>query len=780
MLNHRKGLSFVPLGAAVILACLVFVSSLFLGAHHIDVAEQQREEQLIGQDVAPRVDDVSGRMNPFTLWDEAFRKLQGRLDKVWADENIGSLTKSIYYSRVLILDRADRPVYAKQTSRPVTPSDIGALVALAAPAIADVRKRESSPVGAALGTPVRANIIGLVEGRPALAIAALVRSDTGKVKSLFPRGPILVLQVSLDTNLRQTFAKRFLLDDLRIDTVRNQRNDGNAEVVLAKLPDGRRIVLTWTPQKPGATLLKRSAVFLVIAALCVAIAGVVAILHASRVTRKLVVSQAEARRLALEDPLTGLANRLLFTDRLEHAREQLKRGDHVLGILCLDLDRFKEVNDSLGHEAGDALLKEVGRRLNLMCRAEDTVARIGGDEFVILARSPEAAGASDLAARVVAVLSGSALLAAGEVTLSCSVGVTILVDPEVTQSEALRQADLALYRAKQSGRGQFCFFEPEMDARLKDRKALEIDLREAVRANTLTVAYQPLVDVAGRLSGVEALARWNHATRGEIEPSVFIPIAESTGLISSLADKVFERTCLAARDWGGLRVSVNISPVQLRLPGLIERFAATLEATGVSASQFDLEITEGVLLDDDARTHAVLAGLRRMGFSLVLDDFGKGYSSLSYLDKYPIQKIKLDGGFASRLPASRQARAIVAALLQMAEALSLRVSAEGIETAAQFEILRDMGCKEFQGFLFSQPTTPQAIRRLLEKIVSEPRHVEMADVCYVVSTDVAPDDQPICEAPPMNVLNDEIPIGSGHANEHAAFDRYAANTTVFS
>lgn len=721
MLSHRKQLSFIPLGGVAVLACLVFVSSLVLGAHHIDVAEQQREERLIGQDVGRRVKEISGRMNPFTLWDEALRKLQGHVDKTWADENIGTLTKGIYYSRVLILDRNDRPVYAEQTSGVAAPADVAALSALAAPVVAEVRRRESGRVAPPLNTPVRANIIGLVEGRPALVIAALIRSDTGKIRSAYARGPIFVIQASLQTNLRNAFADRFLLSDLQIDTVAERGDDGEAKAELARLPDGRRIVLKWTPQKPGAALLERSAVFLVIAALGVAIAGIAVVLHASRVTRKLVVSQAEARRLALEDPLTGLANRLLFADRMQQAREQLKRGDHVLGLLCLDLDRFKDVNDSLGHEAGDALIKEVGRRLRMVCRAEDTVARLGGDEFAVLARAPEPGGVGDLAMRVVAALSGSVQLAAAEVALSCSVGVTILSNPDVTQAEALRQADLALYRAKDRGRGRFCFFEPEMDALLKSRKALETELRKAVEDDTLTVAYQPLVDAEGAPCGVEALARWIHPARGAVAPGIFIPIAESSGLISPLADNLFRRICLDARGWTRVSVAFNLSPVQFLLPGLIERLAATLDATGMMASRFDLELTEGVLLNDDARTHDVLAGLRRMGFGLVLDDFGTGYSSLSYLDKYPVQKIKLDRGFVSRLPASREARAIVTAVLQMAEALNLRVVAEGIETSAQFEMLRDMGCKEFQGFFFSQPTTAEAIDQLLDGLGRNPR-----------------------------------------------------------
>ena len=713
MLRRRKQLSFIPLAAVAVLACLVFVGSLVLGAYHIDRAELQREERLIGQDVGRRVKEISARMNPFTLWDEALRNVQGHVNENWANENIGSLTTNIYYSRVLILDQDDRTVYARQTAGSPTPAEVAALRTLATSVVAKVRRRESARIAPRLNTPVRYNIVGMVEGRPVLVIAALIRSDTGKVRSLYPRAPILVLQVSLETNLRKAFADRFMLGDLRIDVLRGKAADGRAQAHLAALPDGRHVDLTWTPQRPGAALLKSSAIFLLIAALGVLSAGAAVVLHASRVTRKLVVSQAEARRLALEDPLTGLANRLLFADRLQQAREQLKRGDHVLGLLCLDLDRFKDVNDSLGHEAGDALIREVGRRLRTVCRAEDTIARLGGDEFALLARAPDSREVGEIAGRVVAALSGPVQLADAQVTLSCSVGVTILVDPDVTQAEALRQADLALYRAKDRGRGRFCFFEPEMDARLQGRKALENDLRAAVAADALTVIYQPMVDVDGVVSGVEALARWHHPTRGEVAPDVFVGIAESSGLISPLADNLFRRICLDARDWPGLRVALNVSPVQFQLPGLIERLTATLEATGMTASRFDLELTEGVLLNDDAGTHQILADLRRMGFGLVLDDFGTGYSSLSYLHKYPIQKIKLDRGFIGQLVTSGEVRAIVTAILQMADALHLRVVAEGIETDAQFEMLRKMGCREFQGFFLAEPITAAAMGRLL-------------------------------------------------------------------
>ena len=708
---------YAPLALVAALACALFVGALVVGARGIDAAEQQREETLIGRDVGRRVTDVGAGQNPFVMWDEALQRLDGVVDRAWAADNIGSLTRSAAAVRVVVLDHADQVAYAADKGGPPPPAAVAALVAAAAPAVSQVRRAEAvrpAPPGA---VPIRATRMGLVGGRPALVIVSLVRSDTGKVRPLAGRAPMLVVQESVDLALRKSFADRFLLGDMRTLVVRGRQPADRAEVALADLGGGRRLALRWTPERPGAELLGRAAPFLAFAALGVLAAGAAVALHARRVTATLVRSQAEARRLALQDPLTGLANRLLFADRLQQSRERLRRtGQGVVGVLCLDLDRFKDVNDTWGHEAGDELIREVARRLQQACRAEDTVARLGGDEFAVIARAEGPAGVATLAERVLAALSGDVRLTAAQVGVSCSVGVTVIADGEVDQAEALRQADLALYRSKERGRGRFTFFEPEMDAALKARKALESDLRQAVADDAVELAYQPLVTLDGSLTGAEALARWRHPERGDVGPAVFVPLAEECGLIGPMAGALFRRACLEARRWRpGVRLAFNLSPAQLRRPGMIERIDQILTATGASASEIDLELTEGVLLHDDAKTHEVLGTLRNMGFRLVLDDFGTGYSSLSYLHRYPVQKIKLDRTFVARLGVTAEARAIVSALIRMAEALNLRVLAEGVETHAQFDMLRDLGCREFQGFLFARPTTPEAVAELISE-----------------------------------------------------------------
>ena len=717
MRREHEGLrAYGPLAAVAVLACAVFVGSLVLGAHHIDGAEQAREQALIARDVPRRIVDVGNNVNPFVMWDEALTKLDGRVDAAWAHDNIASLTRSDAIPRVAVIDRYGQVTYGAQRTGEISPDALAGLAAAAAPAVAEVRRAEVARVLPPNNVPIRASRVSLVDGRPAVLIASLVRSDTGKVKPQAGRAPVLVVESSVDVSLRKAFADRFLLPDLRVQVVAGAPSPGVAEVVLSQVGDARRLVMRWSPERPGRELLLRSAPFLALAGLGVFTAAGAVALHARSVTRKLVRSQAEARRLALQDPLTGLANRLLFSDRLAKAQARARRDrSGAAALMLIDLDRFKEVNDTWGHEAGDELIQEVARRLTALCRSEDTVARLGGDEFAVIAWADGASGAASLATRVLDALSGEVQLAQAQAPLACSMGVTLLTGDVADQAEALRQADLALYRSKERGRGRFTFFEQEMDAALKSRKAMEADLRSAVQEEGLRFVYQPLMDASGRVTAVEALTRWSHPDRGEVSPAQFIPLAEECGLISQIGAQVFRSACDDQRRWPGVRTAVNVSPLQLRRPGLIASVEAVLAATGADPATMDLELTEGCLLQDDAKTHEVLGALRGLGFRLVLDDFGTGYSSVSYLHRYPVQKIKLDRAFVAPLGETAQADAIVAALIRMADALDLKVVAEGVETRAQFERLSELGCNEFQGWYFARPAPPEEVAALVQR-----------------------------------------------------------------
>ena len=428
-------------------------------------------------------------------------------------------------------------------------------------------------------------------------------------------------------------------------------------------------------------------------------------------------SEAALHRLAHFDSLTGLPNRSLLIGRLADSLADAG-PDGTVAVLCLDLDRFKPVNDTLGHTAGDKLLAAVADRLNGLVRGTDTLARMGGDEFVIVLPSPDgvAAIAVALASRIVARLAEPFGIEGQQVSVGVSAGIALYPDDGITGDELLRCADIAMYAAKNDGRNTFRLFRTEMDEQLQDRRALERDLREAIHHRELKLHYQPLVNCAsGAIEGYEALLRWDHPTRGAVPPSVFIPVAEETSLILPLGRWVLECACKAAASWAApLRVAVNLSPAQFRQPGLAEQIIATLDQTGLAPERLELELTEGVLIDDPDRAITLLSTLRRAGVRVSLDDFGTGFSSLSYIRRFPLDKIKIDKSFIAGMDTDRQAASIVQSLVALAHTLNLTVTAEGVETMAQLDALRLHSCNQVQGFLLGHPApnpggTPGAV-----------------------------------------------------------------------
>jgi diguanylate cyclase (GGDEF)-like protein len=390
-----------------------------------------------------------------------------------------------------------------------------------------------------------------------------------------------------------------------------------------------------------------------------------------------------------------------------------RRSSETLGVVTIDLDRFKQVNDTHGHAAGDELVVAVTDRLLAGSREGDLVARLGGDEFAILCAQATMAGMSDFCSRTTRALAEPFDLTYGQVFVGASAGVSLVVGGEYEPIEVMRQADLAMYRAKDEGRGRHAFFELEMDQAFRSRQALEADLRKALADGDLTVLYQPQIDQRGRMFGVEALARWNHPVHGPISPSKFVPLAEECGLIEALGRFTLHRAFMDSLAWPRLTVAVNVSAVQLRGSGLPNLLTELLAETGADPRRIELEITEGILMTDDVQTHQLLARIRAMGFSLALDDFGTGYSSLSYLRRYPVDKIKIDRSFISNLGVDDDAEAVVEAIVRLAKALQLKVMGEGVETAAQRTSLLKAGCGSFQGFLYSRPIEFDMVEPLL-------------------------------------------------------------------
>jgi diguanylate cyclase (GGDEF)-like protein len=432
-------------------------------------------------------------------------------------------------------------------------------------------------------------------------------------------------------------------------------------------------------------------------------------LRGRKTAQGLAASEARASHLAYHDALTGLPNRAQLADRLARSKHVLRRTGRAFAVLCVDLDRFKEVNDSFGHPAGDELIQIVARSLRAACRETDFLARVGGDEFIVIQdeATPETAGL--LADRIVKVLSEPILLQAGQAHIGASIGIVLANEAAQEPQEWLRRADLALYRAKNAGRGQFAFFEPEMDAAMRTRHALQADLREALANDDLELVYQPQVDGKGQIAGVEALVRWVHPEHGPVSPTAFVRLAVESGLIEALGAFTLRRAFRDSVQWCDLRVSINLSAAQFRQKDFLDRLERLVVEAGVTPSSFELEITEALLLGDDPRTNATLLRLREMGFTIALDDFGQGYSSLSSLQRHPIDKIKIDRSIVAQLGADHRAEAVVSAIVQLARALGLSVVAEGVETRAQRDHLLSAGCADVQGYLTGKPMPAREI-----------------------------------------------------------------------
>jgi diguanylate cyclase len=415
--------------------------------------------------------------------------------------------------------------------------------------------------------------------------------------------------------------------------------------------------------------------------------------------------EARIRHLAHHDALTGLPNRFLLQERLTHAMAASRRSGDALALLYLDLDRFKPVNDLQGHAAGDEVLKQVAGRLLGELRSADTVARIGGDEFVIVATVDEPESLPKLAGRLIEAIARPFTLGHTSVEIGTSIGIAFFPRDGDSQEALLHAADTALYRAKQDGRGSFRCFEPIMDEHLQIRRKLEQDLRHALERNQLQVHYQPVVSCAtGEVEGFEALLRWHHPELGLVPPLEFIPLAEEIGVIAQIGQWVLETACRAAAGWPApCWVAVNVSPVQFRQLDLPDIIADILVRSGLPAHRLEIELTEGVLIEDSRRAADILAALRKQGVRVALDDFGTGYSSLSYLHALKLDKLKIDRSFIARLGENDGSTVIVRSIISLAHSLGLSIVAEGVENPRQLAIVRDLMCDQVQGYLLGRP-----------------------------------------------------------------------------
>jgi diguanylate cyclase (GGDEF)-like protein len=428
------------------------------------------------------------------------------------------------------------------------------------------------------------------------------------------------------------------------------------------------------------------------------------------------IAEREQRitQLAFNDVLTGLPNRTMFQQQLEQSFRASEGSGGLFALHCLDLDQFKVINDTLGHPAGDALLIEAGKRVQAAAKGH-FVARLGGDEFVVLQTVGEDRNAIDRLARdILEAMAQPLTIDGNELVPSTSIGIAISPDDGADGETLLRNADLALYRAKEAGRGTFAFFEESLNERAQQRRQLETDLRVALDLGQLELHYQPLFDLEqNRVCSFEALLRWNQPTRGQISPVEFIPVAEDTGLIVPIGAWVIREACNRAATWPEhIRIAVNVSPVQFHRGALNDTILRALAVSGLAPNRLEVEITESIFLEGGDATLKLLHSLRSLGVRVALDDFGTGYSSLSYLQSFPFDKLKIDRSFIQNLLTREGASAIVRAITELAHALNIETTAEGVEETAQLMELRAHGCSSVQGFLFAEPMTAADVERL--------------------------------------------------------------------
>jgi len=477
-----------------------------------------------------------------------------------------------------------------------------------------------------------------------------------------------------------------------VDSRQNTLIHGTIVSKAFQLPNGRGIVVTRRPMRGGGWVAT----------------------HEDVTERQ--KAEAQIAHMAHHDALTGLANRVLLLERLEAALLRVQRGER-LAVLYLDLDNFKSINDTLGHSAGDALLRAVAGRLRGCMRETDTIARLGGDEFAILQTALEQpTDAEHLAQRLRDAVTTPLDVDGHQVLADVSIGITLAPTDGTESSQLLKNADMAMYAAKCDGRGTFRYFEPGMNARARARRALELDLRNAIVNEEFELYYQPLINLErNEICSCEALLRWHHPERGMITPDEFIPAAEETGLITQIGERVLRKACLEAATWPeNITVAVNVSPVQFKNQTLVLTVISALAASGLSAHRLAIEVTEAVLMQDNEATLATLHQLRDLGVQIVMDDFGTGYSSLSYLRSFPFDKIKIDRSFINDVSDMGDASAIVQATTSIATSMNMTTTAEGVETQEQLAKIRALGCTEMQGYLSNRPMRAQDIAMLFQ------------------------------------------------------------------
>jgi diguanylate cyclase (GGDEF)-like protein len=711
-LARQRTNKWVVLPVVGVMAVMSITVALLLSwsAGRTDRITLDQQQEMVASFADKMALDMAGGWEGNTMWDQAVLETHKPVvDPTWMDSFYGTFhTAKVSGSESYVLDSNDRPYYAARGPRRVDPQRFAERKALFGPMVAELRRKMLNPeanLQYGWKSPGIADF-RTVAGFPAIVILKPVISHTGKIYQKPGTEHVWVYVYRLDDENLRKWGKQYFLHGVRFSwTGEHSRSEALRPMISAKT--GRTAgYFVWQPFAPGTIVFSDMIPPLLAALALVGFVVSFLIRHIKRSTVELMASEAQAKHLAFHDVLTGLPNRALFEDRLDRALAAARRHpDEKVALLCLDLDRFKQVNDTLGHPAGDELIRELGRRLTAIVRQNDTVARLGGDEFAIIQTDVHSQrDIESLCERILAAASEPFDVVGSQVFVGMSIGVARSGEDGFDRTELARKADIALYRAKSEGRGRYVVFAGTMDAGVLARQAIERDLRAALeKAGELEVYYQPQYDAGSKaVSGVEALLRWHHPEQGLICPSIFIPIAEETGLIEPLGEWVLEEACIAGAHWPVGTVSVNISAVQLRNPFFANKVLEILDGTGMEPHRLELEITETAFLDNVEQCEANLKLLRFARVRIALDDFGTGYSSFNNLRNYEVDRLKIDPSFTNAIESSADGSAIIRAIINLAQSTGLKVTAEGVETIEQSDFLSAAGCDELQGFLMSR------------------------------------------------------------------------------
>ncbi len=719
---NRARLRLVALVGAIVAAAIISVIfAVVTSARRADSVSIAREQQLLTRAVAHLGDKMLHELGSATTSSLALDRIRDQFDAAWVQRRVGWwLTRYFEHDLILVFDASDQVLYSHSGRDNVDRAWFDTMRAELAPVIGQLR-----PSGAAANPlrPKRLQHIQSLNARPAVVAATLVALPDPPLASAEDlTAPIAITVKFLDEDVLSAIAGRLDLANLR-SLADEALPDGDVSFSLVD-ENGRAIAsLAWTPKRLG-----REVVESVIPFLTIALGGFVALVtliarYMRRTTATIVDGENQLRHLALHDALSGLPNRMYFGERLKELFDRVRDGGRPAAAFYLDLDHFKEVNDTLGHPIGDELLRNVAERLGRTLREGDLVARLGGDEFAVLtgnAADREAAHA--IAMRIINAVCSPYAIGSHTIIIGVSIGIAMLDAQAESAADIMRYADMALYRAKNEGRNRACVYDSVMDADVVQRKLLGAELREAIDDGNLEIAYQPVVDADGETTiGVEALARWRHPVRGPVPPSVFIPIAEHSGLITALGAHVLRRACLDAKAWPGLLVAVNVSPLQFRRNDFVDVVQRILRETDCDPACLELEITESTFLGAVDAAEQAMRRLKALGVRLALDDFGTGYSSLLYLRRFPFDKLKIDHTFVHSIDTASDAAAIVHAVVSLSRGLQMTVTAEGVETLEQQLFLRAAGVHSMQGYRFGRPMMAADItRRLAERATRAP------------------------------------------------------------